>query len=144
VYDLWMASAPHHAILMSASNNYVGIGVAQAADGSTWMSLIATESPDHTAPVAANGSLRRSGTTITFTWTGHDVRLQSHTAGLRSFDVQMRRDGGAWRTIRNDTTATKAVLANRRRGHWFWFRVQAADRRGTLSPWTTPIRIWMP
>ncbi len=144
VYELWLGSAPHRAILMSATNNYVGIGVAKAGDGSTWISLIATESPDHTPPTAASVALRRSGTTLTFTWRGSDPRLQTHTAGLRSFDVQLRRDGGAWRTVRDDTTATTAILRDRRHGHWFSLRIQAADRRGTLSPWTTPMRIWVP
>jgi len=144
VYDVWMGSPPHRAILLSAVDNYVGIGIARAADGSTWMSLIATESPDHTPPTAAIVSLRRSGTTLALTWRGADPRLQSHTAGLRSFDVQLRRDGGAWWTIRDNTTATSALLYHRRHAHWFSFRVQAADRRGTLSPWTSVIRIWMP
>jgi uncharacterized protein YkwD len=144
VYDLWMASPPHHDILMSAVDNYVGIGIVEATDGSTWISLIATQSPDHTPPVAANVSLRRSGTTLTFTWRGSDPRLQTLTAGIRSYDVQVRRDNAAWWTLRNDTTATSATMANRPHGHWFSFRVQAADRRGTLSPWTSAIRIWVP
>jgi len=144
VYDLWMSSAPHRDILMSATDNYVGIGVARAGDGSTWMSLIATESPDHTPPVAANGPLRRAGTTLTFSWSGTDPVLQSHTAGIRSFDVQWRRDDRPWALLRNDTTGTSLTLPGRKRGHWFWFRVQAADRRGTLSAWTPAIRIWVP
>ena len=144
IYNLWRHSPTHWALMMSSKFNYVGIGVAEATDGSTWISVIATQSPDHTPPVAANVSLRRSGTTLTFRWRGADPLLQTNTAGLRSFDVQMRRDRGAWLTLRNDTTSTSMVLRNRRRGHWFSFRVQAADRRGTLSPWTSAIRIWVP
>ena len=143
VYDLWMGSAPHHDILMSNVDNYVGIGVAQSSDGSTWFSLIATESPDHTPPVAANVSLTRSGTTITFKWRGHDVPLQTNTAGLRSFNVVMERDQGAWQYVRTGTTATSLTLTGAHR-HWYSFRVRAADRRGTLSPWTPAIRIWVP
>lgn len=144
VYAMWADSAPHAAIMNSASYNYVGIGVAQAADGSAWFSAVMTESRDHTAPVARVRSLTRSGRDLTLTWSGSDPRLQTHTAGLRSFDVQMRRDKGSWRTVRDNTTNTRAVFRDRARGHWFTFRVQAADRRGTLSRWTSEIRIWVP
>ncbi len=144
VYDAWMASAPHHDILMSAVDNYVGIGIAQSGDGSTWISLIATESPDHTPPVAANVALTVSGTTITYRWKGSDPLLQTHTAGLRSFDVEWKHDNASWQLLRNDTTATAIRLVDRKPGHWFWFRVQAADRGGRLSAWTPAIRIWVP
>jgi cysteine-rich secretory family protein len=144
VYDAWMASAPHRDILMSNVDNYVGIGIAQSSDGSTWFSLIATESPDHTAPVAANVSLTRSGTTLTYRWNGHDVALQTNTAGLRGFNVVVQRDSGTWQYLRTGTTATSLSLGNRAHGHWYSFRVRAEDRRGTLSPWTAAIRIWVP
>jgi uncharacterized protein YkwD len=144
VYSMWNASPPHHAIMFSGTYNYVGIGAAQAADGTTWVAAIMTESRDHTAPVAKNRSLYRSGRDVIFKWSGSDPRLQTHTAGLRSFDVQMRRDNGSWRTVRDNTTSTRAVFPDRARGHWYKFRVQAADRRGTLSRWTSEVRIWVP
>ena len=102
------------------------------------------ESVDHTPAAARNGTLDGSGTTVRFAWSGYDPRLQTHTAGLRSFDVQYRVDGGAWRTIKNDTTVTALSLSDRARGHWYGFRVQAADRRGNLGRWTTESRIWVP
>jgi uncharacterized protein YkwD len=144
IYKLWKGSAPHAAIMFSSSYNYVGIGVVQGSDGSAWISAVFAESVDHTAPVAKNRKLYRVGRDTRFRWSGHDRRLQTHTAGLRSFDVQMKRDNGTWRTIRDDTTATKLVLRHRARGHWYSFRVQAKDRRGTLSSWTTVKRIWVP
>jgi uncharacterized protein YkwD len=145
IYSLWKASAPHRAIMFSATFNYVGVGYAyRAANGTTYASVVFTESRDHTRPVARNGAISRSGTTVRFAWSGSDPRLQTHTAGLRSFDVQYRVDAGSWRTIRNDTTATALSLSSRPHGHWYGFRVQAADRRGNLSRWTTAIRIWVP
>jgi uncharacterized protein YkwD len=145
IYGMWWNSAPHHAIMMSTTSNYIGFGVAQAADGSTWVSAITTESADHTAPVARNRSLYlRYRDDIVFRWSGADPRLQTHTAGIRSYDVQMRRDAGLWRTIRDNTTATGLVLPDRAHRHWYRFRVQAADRRGNLSRWTSEIRIWVP
>jgi uncharacterized protein YkwD len=144
LYSMWFGSAAHNGIMFSDQYNYAGVGVAQAADGSTWASVVMTESPDVTVPVARNGSLWRSGSTIYFSWSGTDPRLQTHTAGIRSFDVRMRRDDGTWRTIRADTTATSLKLPDRARRHWFTFRVQAKDRRGNLSQWTSKIRIWIP
>lgn len=144
LYSMWTNSDPHRAIMQSADFNYVGIGLAQASDGSTWASIVMTESLDHTLPVAQNGSLVRSGADLTFRWDGSDPRLQSHTAGVRSFDVQFRRDDRAWKTIRDDTTKTKVRRKNRVHGHWYLFRVQAQDGRGNLSAWTVEKKIWVP
>lgn len=144
IYGLWKGSGPHHAILFSTTFNYIGIGVIEDAKGQTWISAVLTESVDHTAPIATNRSLTRSGHDITFRWTGRDVLLQSHTAGLRSFDVQLRVDNGLWKTVRNDITWTTATFRGRASHHWYSVRVQAADRRGTLSRWTTALRIWVP
>jgi len=145
IYGMWWSSPQHRAIMMSATSNYVGFGVARADDGSTWVSAITTESLDHTPPVARNGRIYlRYRDDIVFRWSGTDPRLQTHTAGIHSYDVMARRDTGSWVKIRNDTTATVLVLANRAHRHWWSFRVQAKDRRGNLSRWTTAIRIWVP
>jgi Cysteine-rich secretory protein family len=145
IYKLWKASSYHRSVMFSRSYNYIGVGFARRSkNGTTWASIVFTDSRDHTRPVAKNGSLARSGTTITFRWAGHDRRLQRRTAGLKSFDVQMRRDNGTWRTIRDNTTATKLTLRHRKHGHYFWFRVQSQDRRGNLSKWTKPVRVWVP
>jgi len=145
IYSLWKASPTHRAIMFSSRYNYVGVAfVYRAATKTTYASVVFSESKDHTGAIARNVSLRRSGTTITFTWTGSDPRLQTHTAGLRSFDVQYRVDAGGWRTIRNDTTHRSLTMHSRPHGHWYSFRVQAADRRGNLSRWTGAKRIWVP
>lgn len=145
IYGMWWNSPPHHDIMMSTTSNYIGFGVAQATDGSTWVSAITTESLDHTAPVARTGSLYvRYRDDVVFRWSASDPLLQTHTAGIRSYDVQTRRDTGAWRTIRDNTTATSLVLRDRAHRHWYRFRVQATDRRGNLSPWTSERRIWVP
>lgn len=145
IYGLWNGSTVHRSIMFSARFNYVGMGFAYRAETrTTYASVVFTESVDHTGASARNVSLTRSGTKVMFSWSGYDPRLQTHTAGLRSFDVQYRVDGGTWRTIRNDTTLKALSLSNRARGHWYGFRVQAADRRGNLGRWTTESRIWVP
>jgi uncharacterized protein YkwD len=144
LYGMWKASPTHHAIMFSRSYNYVGAGFVRRSDGSTWASVVFTESPDHTAPAAYNGRVSRSGTTISYAWSGKDVLLQTHTAGIRSYDVEYRVDDGAWKLIRNNTTSRSVKIANRPAGHWYWFRVQSADRRGNLSRWTAAVRVWVP
>lgn len=145
IVSMWMASSSHKPLLISKTYNYVGAGLAyRSANGSTWASVIFTESPDHSAPSATNVGVSRSGTTVTFSWKGSEPSLQTHTAGFRSFDILYRWDDTDWRLFRNDTTATSLTLANRYHGHWYGIRVQAADRRGNLSSWTTELRIWVP
>jgi hypothetical protein len=145
IYGLWMNSPAHHAIMMSDTYNYVGIGVVQAEDGTTWMSEVMTQSPDHTAPVARNGTISvRHRDDIVFHWSGTDPRLQTNTAGIRFYDVQVQRTNGTWANLRNDTTSTSIVLANRLHHRWYRFRVRVVDRRGNLSPWTSEIRVWVP
>ena len=144
LYRMWKASAGHRALMMSTTYNYVGIGVARASNGSTWASIVFSDSSDHTGAVGRNVSVSRSGTTVSYAWAGADVRLQRRTAGLRSFDVQYRVDGGTWRKIRDNTTARGLDLADRERGHWYGFRVQAADQRGNLGSWSSEAKVWVP
>lgn len=145
IYNLWKGSPSHHEIMFSAYYNYVGVGFAyRASDKTTWASVVFTESADHTAPVARNVGIKAVGTTVTYRWSGYDPLLQTHTAGLRSFDLQYRVDGGTWRLIRDNTTSTSVSLSGRAHRHWYSFRIQAADRRGNLSRWTSEIRVWVP
>lgn len=144
LYSMWKGSAVHHAIMFSATYNYIGVGITRTSDGTTWSSVLFSESPDHTPPGARNGSLVRSGTSLTFHWSGYDPVLQTHTAGLRGFNVQYRTDSGTWSTIRHLTAMTWLGLSNWRHGTYYSFRVQAVDKRGNLSAWTAAKRIWVP
>ena len=145
IYNGWKSSSLHWSLLMSDRFNYAGVGIAyRSANGTTWASIVLTESKDRTKPWARMTSGSRSGDDVTFTWTGADRRLQTHTAGLKNFDVQLKRDSGSWRTIRTGTTATALTLWDRAGGHWYKLRVRARDYRGNLSGWTTRIRVWVP
>ena len=80
----------------------------------TFGSAVLTESPDHTRPIARINRAVRSGDDLRWTWNGYDPRLQTHTAGLRDFDVQYRVGSGSWVTSRNDTTSKSvSTSANR-------------------------------
>lgn len=144
LYSMWRNSPEHWALLTSASYNYVGFGVAyDPGSRTTYSSIAFLEGPDRTPPVSRMSSKSVSGTTARFAWAGSDPRLQTHTAGLQSYSVQYRVDGGAWKQIRTGTTATSIVLSSRHQGHYYSIRVQARDRQGNLSAWTSGSRVWV-
>ena len=145
IYHAWQRSASHWDMLMSPRMNYVGFGLAvRSSDEWALASAVFTEFRDHTAPGTRIDSALRSGTTVTFTWHGYDPLLQTHWAGLRDYDAWYRVDGGAWRLIRNDTTATSLRLVSRAPGHRYWLKVQARDRAGNVGRTSTPVSVWVP
>jgi len=145
IYRAWRASAPHRALLMSPTMNYIGFGVAvRAADGHVFASTVFTESRDHSAPSAKIDGATRSGTTITFAWHGYDAPLQTHLAGLGDYDVWYRVDGGTWRLVRDNTTATSLRLGSRAHRHRYWLMVRARDRAANVGRQSTPISVWVP
>jgi uncharacterized protein YkwD len=145
IYRMWKASAIHWAQILSRRFNYVGLGLEyRSSNGRTFASLVFTESPDHTAPRTAITSASRSGDDVTWTWRGWDIPLQTHTAGFRDFDVQVRVDGGTWRTVRDDWTGISLTAADRPRGHTYGLRVRGRDRVGNVGACTAESRISVP
>jgi uncharacterized protein YkwD len=145
IFLSWKASAPHWAVLMSATFNYIGIGVGyRSSDRATFAVADLTESRDHTAPTRKMTGDSRSGTTVRFTWSGADIRLQTHTSGLHDFDVEYRRDDGTWRIIRSGTTATSISLRSRATGHRYYVRVRARDNAGNVSGWSASLHVLVP
>ena len=145
IYRGWMRSSPHRALLLSSRFNYIGLGLAYRSSNSrTFGSAVMTESLDHTGAKAGITATRRSGDDVGWSWSGYDIRLQTHTAGLRDFDVQYRIGSGSWRTLRDNTTSTSLTLRDRPHGQYYGIRVRATDRRGNVGPWTGQSRIWVP
>jgi uncharacterized protein YkwD len=145
IYRMWRNSSIHWSQMMSKRFNYVGIGLAyRSSNGRTFASLVFTESPDHTGAKASMTGGSRQGDDVTWTWRGADTALQTHTAGLRDFDVQYRVDWGSWRLVRDNTTATWLKLYNRPGGHSYALRVRATDRAGNVGPWSPERRVSVP
>jgi uncharacterized protein YkwD len=141
----WKQHSTQWAKLMSSSLNYIGIGIAyRGANRSTWSSVFLTESKDVTKPWSKMSKVSRSGTTVYWSWTGGDTKLQTHTSGLKNFDVQYRVGSGSWTTIRSGTTAKSLSLTNRAHGRYYGLRVRARDNRGYVSAWSAEMRIWVP
>lgn len=145
IYNGLKGSPVHWGLLMSSKFNYVGIGVAyRSANSSTWAAINLTESLDRTNPWSKVGTGNRNGTTVSWTWSGADVSLQTHTAGLKNYDVQYRVDSGSWSTIRSATTATSLSLASRASGHYYGLRVRARDNRDNVAGYAAELRVWVP
>jgi hypothetical protein len=95
--------------------------------------------------VPATGSVitlasRGQGRQVTWSWDGADRPLAALTAGLRSFDVQRRVDGGAWVFVRTSTTSqtwSSSVAV----GHRVSVRVRARDRAGNVGSWSSPVSV---
>jgi uncharacterized protein YkwD len=145
IYRAWMGSSSHRALLLSDRFNYIGVGLAyRSSNHKTFSSAVLTESPDHTRPVARVTGASRSGDDVRWTYNGYDPRLQTHTAGLRDYDVQYRVGSGTWSLIRDNTTSTTVSLYDRPHGRYYSIRVRATDRRGNVGVWSSESRIWVP
>ena len=146
----WMSSPEHTAIIRSTAYNYFGLGLGITATGDRYWTAIFLRGPDRTPPwakmgVPAKGSLitlasRGQARLVTWSWAGDDRPLAALTAGLRSFDVQRRVDGGAWVFVRTSTTArnwSSSVAV----GHRVDLRVRARDRAGNIGSWSSPVSV---
>jgi uncharacterized protein YkwD len=145
LYAAWRNSSLHWGILMSSKYNYVGFGAGYKSGGhGTFMAGELTESIDQSKPWARMVTASRSGTTVSWTWTGADTKLQTHTSGLKDFDVQYRVDSGSWTTIKSGTTAKSLSLGSRSRGHCYSLRVRSRDNRLYVSSYTAALRVCVP
>jgi uncharacterized protein YkwD len=137
----WLGSPGHYAILMSSGYNYVGVGLAvNPTTGVKMWTAVYIKGPDRTAAKATAYTPQvASGPTVStrkvkLVWTGYDPRLQVLTAGLRSYYVQRRVDGGTWTSVLSSTTHRYTYLTLSR-GHLYEFRFAARDRAGNAGAW---------
>jgi uncharacterized protein YkwD len=145
LYSMWKHSPGHWALMMSSRYNYLGIGLGYRwPDGATYASIVFAEMPDHTAPRARMTAAGRYGTSVWFHYSGYDVLLQTHTSGLRDYDLEYRVDGGPWQVIRTHRTAVSITLASRARGHTYYLSVRSRDNAGYVSSWSSPLHVSVP
>jgi uncharacterized protein YkwD len=138
----WMGSPSHRAIVVSNDYNYVGFGVAVASNGTRYWAGVYLRGPDRTggwarvrswSKVNVNSAYAR----VTIRWSGGDTRLQVLTSGLRYYQTQRRRDGGAWYDY--GTTTSPYLVRRWMRGHRYEIRVRSRDRAGNWSGWSTKV-----
>jgi hypothetical protein len=132
----WMGSQGHHDQIVSTVFNYAAVGVAVTGDTSYW-TVVFIQGPDRSTPTAsltratsASGSGRAR-----LQWSGADRRLVTLTAGIGTYDVQRRRSGGSWATVRRGVTVTAGSVSGKR-GARYQFRVRARDRAGNVGTWS--------
>ena len=141
--DQWLDSPGHAAIVLSTGYNYVGVGLAVDPDtGKKVWTAVYLKGPDRTAAKASTGTpvlgswLTTNKRRATVTWSGFDPRLQVLTAGLRSYAVQVRTDGGVWKSVTWGTTS-RSWSFNAWKGHYYDVRVRPLDRAGNRGVWVT-------
>jgi len=145
LYSLWKNSPEHEALIMSKTFNYVGIGVAyRSSNHTTYASILFLEGPDISRPTAVLTAQQLNGRSIHWAWGASDPTLQTHTAGIRDYDVQIRVDGKAWVTLRSNTTVTSESTPSERSGSKWALRVRAEDRAGNASAWVTSATFVIP
>lgn len=134
----WIQSSPHRAIMLTTDRNYVGYGVAISASGKRYYAGVFVKERDETAPKATVKSASKrivdsSSIRVTVRWAGADRRLQVLTAGFRHFEVDWRRDGGAWNSwgTTTDTSRTRTWTRNAT----YDIRVRGLDKAGNWSAW---------
>ena len=138
--DGWMGSPSHKAIVLSTIYNYVGFGLAIAADGTRYWAGVYLKGPDRTGGYAKTGSF--SKTYLSSIWargtvyfSGGDIRLQVLTAGHRYFQVQRRVARHTWENL--GLTTAHRITKWWRRGWTYEFRVRERDRNGNWGSWAT-------
>src|SRR4051794_1734274 len=134
----WMASPDHHAIMVSTGYNYVGFGAAVSASGIRYYAGVFIREPDETGAVARFGTISKrsvdhSHTRVTIRWSGADRRLQVLTSGLRYYQVQRRRVGGAWHSWPITTATRRSVTWSK--AYDRQVRVRARDHAGNWGAW---------
>ena len=145
ILRMLLASPTHRGLMMSGDYNYIGVGlVYRRSSGLTFGSVVMIESRDRTGPRADVLGAVISGDDIRWSWRGWDPPLQTHTAGLRDFSVQLRMDRGPWSTIASGTAALARWTRNGLHGRWYGLRVRARDRAGNIGSWSPELRIWLP
>ena len=145
IFSMWMNSPSHKALILSSRFNYIGVGLAyRSSNRKTFGSAVFAETVDYTRAIGRMTGGTRSSNDLRWTWSGYDPKLQTHTAGLRDYDVQYRINYGTWVLLRDNTTATSLSLPDRSRGRSYAIRVRATDRRGNVGAWSAEKRLWIP
>jgi len=132
----WMRSPGHRDQILSTEHNYAGVGVAMDGVRSVW-TVVFIQGPDRTVPKATltTATSLTGSRSIRLTWSGYDPRLATLTAGLRTYDVVRRRQGGVWSTIRSATSGTSLTMRSSK-GARYDFRVRARDAAGNVGSWS--------
>jgi uncharacterized protein YkwD len=142
LYALWKGSPDHYALITSKTFNYIGIGITyQPVDRTTYASILFLEGPDRSLPIASLTNVSLTDRTVHWGWTAGDPILQTHTAGVKNYDIELRANNGSWRMLRANSVTLSYTLQNRLPGSSWALRVRARDNAGNVSGWVTSATI---
>lgn len=90
---------------------------------------------DDTPPSSQVNDLSACQTNVNFpvSWWGED----GGGTGIVSYDIQYKDGGGEWTGWLTDTASTLASFTGGKRGHTYYFRSRAEDKRGNVEAWPT-------
>jgi hypothetical protein len=89
---------------------------------------------DTVGPMARLHAPAHATSAIQLHWTAQDPQPGS---GVASYDLQVRIDGGAWKTLLGSSAATKLTYRGTQRGHRYAFRLRAKDRVDNWGAWVS-------
>lgn len=136
LYSLWRSSPEHFALITSTTFNYVGVGLAyRAANYTTYSSILFLQGPEHNNPIPSWTAASVSGQAVHWAWTAYEPKLQTHTAAVKNYYLELRRDDGAWILLRTNNTDTSATYPNLPLGTTLEIRIRARDTVGNVSAW---------
>ena len=89
---------------------------------------------DTVGPIARLQTPTRATSHIQLHWSASDPRPGS---GVASYQLRVRVDGGAWKTLLESTSARTFTYHQKQGGHHYTFRVRAKDRVDNWGGWAS-------
>jgi Fibronectin type III domain len=89
---------------------------------------------DTVGPVAQLHAPGHASSSIQLHWSAKDPQPGS---GVASYQLQVRADGGAWKTLLGSTAARTLTYRGARSGHRYTFRLRARDRVDNWGAWVS-------
>lgn len=91
---------------------------------------------DSVGPVASLHAPAHAASSIRLHWSAKDPQPGS---GVASYELQVRVDGSAWKTLLGSSPATKLTYKGAHHGHRYGFRLRAKDRVGNWGAWVSAV-----
>jgi hypothetical protein len=89
---------------------------------------------DTVGPVARLHAPSHASSSISLSWSAKDPQPGS---GVASYELQVRIDGGAWKTLLGSTKTRALTYRGAHRGHRYTFRLRARDRVDNWGAWVS-------
>ena len=142
----WMGSAPHRALLLSTSFNYIGVGLAIDTKGIHDWTAVFIEGPELSDPVVTPAApILGPQTGTSRSWSllvdGGGCPAPGHGRAASGMSRYQRRvDGGPWASFGWSGT-DRLVDPDGTVGHRYEYRWRARDKAGNVSDWSITLTV---